>query len=95
MSDKSIIAIQDSVGLQHWNGIKGNLRIELHLDKVTKNDTIRNYVVWEPERMLIVLENLEVQKIFENWFCSNRKTLTQKILNLFWKRKKAMYQLNF
>ena len=79
MKDKSIISIQDmgAAGLTSSSvemASKGNLGIELHLDKVPhREEGMTPYEVMlseSQERMLIVLEDdkeVEAKKIFEKW----------------------------
>ncbi len=79
MKDKSIISIQDmgAAGLTSSSvemASKGNLGIELHLDKVPhREEGMSPYEMMlseSQERMLIVLEDgkeIEAKKIFEKW----------------------------
>ena len=78
MKDKSIISIQDmgAAGLNSSSiemASKGNLGIELNLDKVPhREEGMTPYEMMlseSQERMLIVLENREkeAKKIFEKW----------------------------
>jgi len=79
MAGDSIIAIQDmgAAGLnlfKYWNGFKGNLGIEINLNKVPcreANMTPYEIMLSESqERMLIVLEKGKeemAQKIFDKW----------------------------
>ena len=98
MSGKSIISIQDmgAAGLTSSSiemASKGNLGIELHLDKVPcREENMTPYEIMlseSQERMLIVLENGkedEAKKIFDKWnldFAIIGKTTNSKKLNYF------------
>ncbi len=104
MSDKSIIAIQDmgAAGLTSSSiemASKGNLGIELHLDKVPcREEKMTPYEIMlseSQERMLIVLENGKedsAKKIFDKWnldFAVIGKTTTSKNIELYFEKEKV------
>jgi phosphoribosylformylglycinamidine synthase II len=101
MSGKSIISIQDmgAAGLTSSSiemASKGNLGIELHLDKVPcREENMTPYEIMlseSQERMLIVLENGkedEAKKIFDKWnldFAIIGKTTNSKKIELFFNK---------
>ena len=104
MSDKSIIAIQDmgAAGLTSSSiemASKGNLGIELHLDKVPcREEKMTPYEIMlseSQERMLIVLENGKedsAKKIFDKWnldFAVIGKTTNSKNIELYFEKEKV------
>ena len=104
MSDKSIIAIQDmgAAGLTSSSiemASKGNLGIELHLDKVPcREEKMTPYEIMlseSQERMLIVLENGKedsAKKIFDKWnldFAVIGKTTNSKNIELIFNNEKV------
>ena len=104
MSDKSIIAIQDmgAAGLTSSSiemASKGNLGIELHLDKVPcREEKMTPYEIMlseSQERMLIVLENGKedsAKKIFDKWnldFAVIGKTTNTKNIELYFEKEKV------
>ncbi len=104
MSDKSIIAIQDmgAAGLTSSSiemASKGNLGIELHLDKVPcREEKMTPYEIMlseSQERMLIVLENGKedsAKKIFDKWnldFAVIGKTTDSKNIELYFEKEKV------
>ncbi|WP_075482624.1 phosphoribosylformylglycinamidine synthase subunit PurL [Candidatus Pelagibacter communis] len=104
MSDKSIIAIQDmgAAGLTSSSiemASKGNLGIELHLDKVPcREEKMSPYEIMlseSQERMLIVLENGKedsAKKIFDKWnldFAVIGKTTNTKNIELYFEKEKV------
>ena len=101
MSGKSIISIQDmgAAGLTSSSiemASKGNLGIELHLDKVPcREENMTPYEIMlseSQERMLIVLENgkeNEAKKIFDKWnldFAIIGKTTNSKKIELYFNK---------
>ncbi len=101
MSGKSIISIQDmgAAGLTSSSiemASKGNLGIELHLDKVPcREENMSPYEIMlseSQERMLIVLENGkedEAKKIFDKWnldFAIIGKTTNSKKIELYFNK---------
>ena len=109
MADDSIIAIQDmgAAGLTSSSiemASKGNLGIEINLDKVPCRETkMTPYEIMlseSQERMLIVLENGKeelAKKIFDKWnldFAVIGKTTNSKNIELFFnKNKLQIFQL--
>ena len=104
MAGKSIISIQDmgAAGLTSSSiemASKGNLGIELHLDKVPcREEKMTPYEIMlseSQERMLIVLEEgkeQEAKKIFDKWnldFAVIGKTTESKQIELFFNEKKV------
>ncbi len=104
MSDKSIIAIQDmgAAGLTSSSiemASKGNLGIELYLDKVPcREEKMTPYEIMlseSQERMLIVLENGKedsAKKIFDKWnldFAVIGKTTNTKNIELYFEKEKV------
>ena len=104
MAGKSIISIQDmgAAGLTSSSiemASKGNLGIELHLDKVPcREEKMTPYEIMlseSQERMLIVLEEgkeQEAKKIFDKWnldFAVIGKTTDSKKIELFFNEKKV------
>ena len=104
MAGKSIISIQDmgAAGLTSSSiemASKGNLGIELHLDKVPcREEKMTPYEIMlseSQERMLIVLEEgkeQEAKKIFDKWnldFAVIGKTTDSKQIELFFDEKKV------
>jgi len=104
MSDKSIIAIQDmgAAGLTSSSiemASKGNLGIELSLDKVPcREERMTPYEIMlseSQERMLIVLENGKedsAKKIFDKWnldFAVIGKTTNSKNIELYFEKEKV------
>ena len=104
MSGKSIISIQDmgAAGLTSSSiemASKGNLGIELHLDKVPcREENMTPYEIMlseSQERMLIVLENGkedEAKKIFDKWnldFAIIGKTTNSKKIELFFNKDRV------
>ncbi len=104
MSDKSIIAIQDmgAAGLTSSSiemASKGNLGIELHLDRVPcREERMTPYEIMlseSQERMLIVLENGKedsAKKIFDKWnldFAVIGKTTNSKNIELYFEKEKV------
>ncbi len=104
MSDKSIIAIQDmgAAGLTSSSiemASKGNLGIELHLDRVPcREEKMTPYEIMlseSQERMLIVLENGKedsAKKIFDKWnldFAVIGQTTNSKNIELYFEKEKV------
>ncbi len=104
MAGKSIISIQDmgAAGLTSSSiemASKGNLGIELHLDKVPcREEKMTPYEIMlseSQERMLIVLEEgkeQEAKKIFDKWnldFAVIGKTTVSRQIELFFNEKKV------
>ena len=104
MSGKSIISIQDmgAAGLTSSSiemASKGNLGIELYLDKVPcREENMSPYEIMlseSQERMLIVLENgkeNEAKKIFDKWnldFAIIGKTTNSRNIELFFNKDKV------